>query len=104
MDASRVALVKSFPSDPIVRYIFEENNDYVKLCSEEGFRLWRGKRIRPLAVRCPKSRVFSYAPELYAKLKEAAYAMEDEQLLDALWEHAQPYYDNLEIKVNSNVR
>lgn len=102
--ATGIVLIKSFPNDPIVRYVFEESNDCVKLCSEEGFRQWRGKGITPVTVKCPKSRVYSYDPDLYTKLANAAYSIEDGGLLNTLWEHAQPLYDNSNIEANSNAR
>lgn len=87
-----VVLVKSFQNDPVVRRIFEEKDDGVMLCLEEEFRLWEDKGIRPLIVKCPKSRVFNYDEELYAKLKEAAYLLGDHNLLEALWNQAESYY------------
>jgi len=91
MGAGQVALIKSFPNDPVVRRIVEENDDWVKLCLEEEFNLWEQKGIRPLTVKCPKTRVFEYDDELFKKLKEAAYTLEDQDLLEALWEKARIY-------------
>ncbi len=105
MRIGEFVIVKSFPSDPVVRRIFEENDDCFKLCLEEDFRLWEEQGIKPEAVRCPKSRVFNYDQELYVKLKEAAYKLEDQDLLKALWEKAR-FYDediNLISGVSSNV-
>ena len=95
MKTGDVVLVKSFPNDPVVRCIFEENDDWVMLCLEEELRLWADKGIRPEAVKCPKSRVFDYDEELYAKLKEAAYSLGDNNLLEALWNQAESYYGTI---------
>ena len=92
MVANEVALVRSFPNDPVVRRIFEEKDDWVLLCPEEEFRLWEEEGIKPQTVRCPKSRVYNYDPELYSKLKQAAYVLEDENLLETLWNQAESYY------------
>lgn len=92
MGTSEVVLVKSFQNDPVVRRIFEEKDDGVMLCLEEEFRLWKDEGIRPLVVKCPKTRVFHYDEELYRKLREAAYSSEDKDLLETLWNQAESYY------------
>lgn len=95
METGDVVLVKSFPNDPVVRRIFEENDAWVKLCLEEEFKLWADKGIKPRTVRCPKSRVFNYNQELHTKLKEAAYLLGDNNLLEALWNQAESYYSTI---------
>jgi hypothetical protein len=104
MSANDIALVRSFSKDPVVRRIFEERDDCVLICLEEQFILWRDKGIRPLLVKCPKTRIFHYDELLYGKLKYAAYSSGDDKLLDALWDQAQTYYrhDKLDVEVNSN--
>ena len=91
MRAGKIVLVKSFPSEPLSRCVFGEQDDGVMLCLEEEFRLWEQKGIRPLIVKCPKTRVFEYDDELFKKLKEAAYTLEDQALLEALWGKARIY-------------
>ena len=92
MGVGEIVLVKSFPSEPLLRSVFEEKDDFVMLCLEEESRLWEEERIKAQTVRCPKSRVYNYDPELYSRLKEAAYVLEDENLLETLWGQAQRYY------------
>jgi len=94
MAVGEIVLVKSFPSDPVTRCIFEETEDGARLCFEEEFRLWEDKGTSPLAVKCPKSRIFQYDNELFAKLKEAAYSLGDNNLLNTLWSRAQRYYSH----------
>jgi len=95
MGANEVVLVKSFPNDPVIRRIFEEKDDCVLLCLEEEFRKWEDEGIKPQTVRCPKSRVYNYDVGLYLKLKEAAYSLGDNDLLETLWNQAESYYDSV---------
>jgi hypothetical protein len=95
MGRGEIILVKSFPNDPVVRRIVEENDDWVKLCLEDEFSLWRDKGIKPEAVKCPRFRVFYYDEELYRKLEEAAYLLRDNNLLEALWNQAKNYYGTI---------
>ena len=105
MGASGTVLVKSFPNQPIIRYIIGDSGEYVFICLEHEFHLWEQKGIRPLTVKCPKTRVFEYDDELFKKLKEAAYTLEDQDLLEALWGKAQIYDEDRTLinKVASNV-
>ena len=96
MRAGKIVLVKSFPSEPLVRSVFKEKDDYVMLCLEEEFKLWKDKGVTPLVVKCPKSRVFHYDEKLYRKLSEAAYSLEDNDLLEALWNQAESYHGAIE--------
>lgn len=98
MGRGEIILVKSFPNDPVVRRICEENDDWVKLCLEEEFKLWEDKGIKPESVKCPRSRVFDYNQELCTKLKEAAYLLGDNNLLEALWNQAESYYSTIKKK------
>ncbi len=91
MAIEEIVLVKSFPNEPLLRCVFGEQDDGVMLCLEEELSIWEQKGIRPLAVKCPKTRVFEYDDELFKKLKEAAYTLEDQDLLEALWEKARIY-------------
>jgi len=105
MSAREIVLVKSFPNQPIVRYIIRNSGDDLFICLEHEYHLWKQKGIRPLAVKCPRTRVFEYDEELFKKLKEAAYSLEDNDLLEALWEKARIYEGdrNLVSGVSSNV-
>jgi len=105
MGTSKIVLVKSFPNQPIVRYVSGDSGEDLLICLEHEYDLWEQKGIRPIAVKCPKTRVFEYDEELFKKLKEAAYTLEDQPLLDALWEKARIYEGdrNLVSGVSSNV-
>lgn len=105
MGTSKIVLVKSFPNQPIVRYVIGDSGEDLFICLEHEYHLWEQKGIRPIAVKCPKTRVFEYDEELFKKLKEAAYRLEDQPLLDALWEKARIYEGdrNLVSGVSSNV-
>ncbi len=105
MGTSKIVLVKSFPNQPIVRYVIGDSGEDLFICLEHEYHLCEQKGIRPIAVKCPKTRVFEYDEELFKKLKEAAYRLEDQPLLDALWEKARIYEGdrNLVSGVSSNV-
>lgn len=92
MRAGEFVLVKSFPSEPVVRCVFEEGEDGVLLCLQQEFSLWQDKGVKPLAVKCPKSLVFRYDEELHRKLRGAAYSLGDNDLLEALWNQVESYY------------
>lgn len=94
MPVGEIVLVKSFPNDPVIRRIFEEIEDGAMICLEEEFRLWEDRGIKPQAVKCPQSRIFQYDNDLFLKLKEAAYSLGDNNLLNTLWSRAQRYYSH----------
>ena len=105
MTVLKKVLVKSFLNEPLLRCAFGEQGDGIMLCLQEDLIIWEQKGTRPLAVKCPRTRVFEYDEELFKKLKEAAYTLEDQGLLEALWEKAQIYDGdrNLVSGVSSNV-
>ncbi len=90
MDIDNVVLVKSYPNDPVVRKIIGEDKDFAEICLEKQSR-W--DESKPKTVRCPKSRIYSYDPNLCRKLTEAAYELRDNQLLETLWKQARLHYD-----------
>lgn len=105
MATSKIVLVKSFPNQPIVRYIIGDSGEDLFICLEHEYHLWEQKGIRPLTAKCPKTRVFEYDDELFKKLKEAAYTLEDQDLLEALWGKARIYEGDRKLVsgVSSNV-
>ena len=93
MAIEEIVLVKSFPNEPLLRCVFGEQDDGIMLCLQEDLRIWEQQGIEPLTVKCPKTRVFEYDDKLFEKLKESAYTLEDQTLLDSLWEQARAYED-----------
>lgn len=90
----KIVLIKSFPNEPLKRFLVKEQNDGVQLCLKEDFDIWQNQGEPPFTTKCPYSRVFNFDDELYEKLKEAAYSLENQNLLESLWEQAIPYTDN----------
>ena len=79
-------LVQSFPKDPLVRLVYEEDEDSVLV--------WRGA-LEPddVPAPCPKERVFAYDAELIAELKgEIRRNGRYSPALVGLWKKAKPYY------------
>lgn len=105
MTVVEIVLVKSFLNAPLSRCVFGEQDDGVMLCLQEDLSIWECKGIRPLTVKCPRTRVFEYDDELFTRLKEASYVLGDNNLLETLWKQARPYETNREpnSKVASNV-
>lgn len=94
MRVEQRVLVKSFPNEPLERCIFDIQIDGVQLCLKEDFDTWQNYGEPPFTTKCPYSRVFKFDGALYEKLKEAAYSLEDKNLLESLWEQAIPYTVN----------
>lgn len=94
MQVGEFVIVKSFPNEPVVRCVYRETEDDMLICLVEDFKLWEDEGIKPLVAKSPKSRIFQYDGDLFAKLKEAAYSLGDNNLLNALWNQAQRYYSH----------
>ncbi len=86
MPAGDKVLVRSFPADPIVRQIYDENEDTILV--------WRGTmEPNDLPAPCPKDCVFIYDAELEEELKNELRRNDlDPLALSRLWTKAKPYY------------
>jgi len=86
MPAGDKVLVRSFPADPIVRQIYNENEDTILV--------WRGTREPDdLPAPCPKECVFIYDAKLEGELRnELRRNNLDSLALSRLWAKAKPYY------------
>lgn len=81
-------LVRSFPSDPLIRQIYYEE--------DEAVLVWRGTaKPDDLPAPCPKKSIFVYDAELVDQLmSELRKDDSNSQNLQVLWEKAKPYYNN----------
>ena len=86
MSVGEKVLVVSFPKDPLVRLVYEENENIVLV--------WRGTaEPDDLPAPCPKERVFVYDTELLAELKsEIRRNGRYSPSLARLWGKAESYY------------
>jgi hypothetical protein len=86
MAVGEIVLVRSFPSDPLIRQVYEENGNYVLV--------WRGtKEVHDLPSPCPKNRVFVYDPKLIQELETERHTNGSySEKLKMLWKRAKPYY------------
>ena len=77
-------LVRSFPSEPLIRKIFSENGKTILV--------WKGKGSMPMP--CHKNNVYIVNLDLVGKIEAEIIQYGDySPKLDELWKHAEPYYD-----------
>jgi hypothetical protein len=92
MATGDIVLVKSLGAEPLVRRIYSESMEETSLiCTEEEYACWESDNIEPLAVACPKRKIFRYDKNLFQKMREILYNQGQSQL-EALWKLAIPYY------------